>query len=658
MADGLTTEQLDAMEHGGLTDEQLNALESAPSQPQQWESVRGNKPADSLLSWLNPWKGMSEDKIPATVDAMRKAQGFTTSLVGAATGDEGPDSQATKLAASVIDPLAGGASAFSQGLGAVPFGSQIGSAIGKASEFLAPKVASLISNNPESVMNPADTASTRANVESGIQAALVNNSATVAALAAPEVAKGVKLARGEVPVRAPGEPAGVPANAAVDLLQKQLKPGKNTEIASDFEKEAPAALNDIVQQAPNVEKGKSSTPNHDRFIEMADQAKRPFGEQMGAMIDEGMKRGEYYDPKNLWAKLDEAVNKPLVQLFSPEFLNKIDELKQRFPDRMPLDVAHQLASDISAQLRKMDNAIGPAEDVIGQNAKYNTMKTLELDIRDQLNEKLSPTTDAWRNASQRYGAISRLQDLAQAAKNSVRSGSDATVGQLIDEAGKDALIGGLGGSAIGGPHGAVAGVVGGALYPLAKRLVSRGAADRAIGKVIKLAERNPAEVPAQGVASPQPTTLASGASTIRKPILTPTMLAQFPSLQDQPITGAEAPQSNLQTYRQPESVNLPRPEPSPAPQPVAIARPPIPDFASLILKSAYSPLDLYKDSQMMQKIINGKSKVSYAEAIKNRDMWADPQKAIPLLKNLATDPNAANTINELVKVAGKKVNPF
>lgn len=630
--------------------------------PKEWETARGNKPAATLLDYLNPFKGMNaqgaEEKIQATHDAYKNARGFTGSLMDAAGATEGPVSKF--VGENVIDPAVGAVSALGPGLSTIPYGDQIGSAVGAFNKWAGPKIASLISSDPQSELNPTPVADVGATMGSDVKAALLNNTGTVAALAAPVVGKVFKGVRGE-PVAAP-ESVGVPANEAVDTLQKQFKPGKTTESARDFEKDAPAAINDIVAQNENVGQSKSSTPHHDRFIEMANQAKRPYGEAMGAMIEEGKRSGQYYDPSNLWGKMNSEVNKPIVQLFSPEFSQKIADLRARFPDQMPLDVAHQLASDISDQLRKMDNQIGVAEDVTSQNAKYNMMKTLELDIRDQLNSKLSPTTDAWRDASQRYGAISRLQDLAETSKSGVRGGSDASVGQLIQDAAKDAAYTGAAGFLMGGPHGGLAGAAAGAVFPLIKRAISRGAADRAVGRIINIADKNPVPEPVKPT-YPQRATLPQvptrqGANGALRGMARPQINEVTPELQDKfnyrasmmNPAGDSMKFSNETGQREPSLEPWSPPKPESTPESPGL---PIPDFASNAMKAAISPENMLKDAQTVQKIVGGKSKVSYAEAIKTASPWA---KA--LLKNLVDDPNAANTIAKIVEGANKKANPF
>lgn len=508
---------------------------------------------------------------------------------------------------------------------------------------------------------------------------------------------------------------GKPPNAAVDLLQEQLRPGPQTRVGQEFETLGERGLENIAKEerkAPT--KGKGA----DRLLENAGRSKKTIGQQFDEMHAEAEKNGLTFDRKAMKQEEARLKAQPFYEYVEPEIKAKFEDLLKGEGD-ISLREAHDILTKILEKKRAIDNRVGIGEDVSNATQKVEALNAIEGVIKKQLNEKLSRTPNEYMERSADYQSVASLEDLVRSAKTAARNSGDASLMKSFQDALHDIGWKAGAGTAVGfslsgfNPVGAAIG--GGAVVAVnvLQDILKKSARQRNMGKALNMAVKNPATPRAIGPQKPSllPETASSkplAISNIPEVRADPALLEKYGikqsmmnpnhSMRYSAARGEYVPEITGEMQRpkgidyetlirnaegEPEPVPVERPAPSASEGRVdweriraeiakekemageqfkiagGLQKEPVyktPSWIGDVMKIARSPLEKYKDIQELQKIAKSNSKRTMAEVL--NDPETSRFQSI-VLEHLRKNPEMAEeALKELHDILRKKVHPF
>lgn len=413
---------------------------------------------------------------------------------------------------------------------------------------------------------------------------------------------------------------GKESTPALDLLQKQLKPGARSKVGQEFQEVGERGLENLaVEERAAPTKGNGA----DRLLENEGRSKARLGNNFEEMHAEAEAKGLTFDRNSVRQEGRRIQNQPWYKYVDPEAKAKFDNLIQG-EGEISLREAHEILTEILERKRLLDQRVGAGEDVANAADKTKGLNAMESAIKKQLNEKLSRRPNEYLENSANYQSVAQLGDLIRAAKTLARNADDVTTGEAIKKALEGmAVKGGVGGAvgfAVGGPAGAIGGATGGAIVSALFDLMKRGARPKAMGKALDMAAKS-APRTQEPIPPQKPSTLPQGPET--------SIYEQFPSLTEEYPVEPPAPPSAYPFPVRP--MQVPRPEPKIA----RLEGRPV---------ETYNPRSEYNPNGVKLAQLKGRPTSAYVEATKA------PYKPAPWIKDVALNSFTKDPVGRIAEV--------
>lgn len=364
--------------------------------PEDWVTVRGPRPKKSLAYWLNPFPSdeFIEQNVQGAKQGLTQGRGFTGSVLEAA--GRTPSATEEDIGKFIIDPAVGGATAGLQlPFAAMPFAEQISKGIGAVDEWAAPKIASLFGGDPERTLNPEPVADVGATMGADVKAALTKHvpSLTITALGGKKA-----ISKGAAPEIAFELPKQTPK--AVRLFQTVVKPPTGTKFSRNFPESGANGLRQIVEEAP-----KTNDPMHNARTGFSAAEKR-LGSQKEAMTEYGDQRGGKIKLESAADAAARIGKDDFFDLIDTDGAKVFDSIASKIkPETVSVRRGADLYSMIEKQLRKMRQAAGDRAAQLETNEKFQAWDAVRKNLGAQLNEVASRRPNEWIENSRDFSDL-------------------------------------------------------------------------------------------------------------------------------------------------------------------------------------------------------------------------------------------------------------
>lgn len=433
---------------------------------EDWVTTRGSGPSlgSRMFDWFNP------EEMIARRNADRGLTGSVLDIAGVPEGNIKSGLEA--LGTRVIDPVVGNVNAI---LGGVFSPAKVAmEPLSALEDVVMPKLLAPDTLAPEAFPSVGATA------QADIKAQIAGHPASTA-LALYGAKQGAFPGLG----KAPKATAGVKANSAVDLLQKQIKPSATSQLGQEFETIGAEYLRQAAPESVKI-KGKP----HDVAINSGEAALTRLGGEQSAMLADAKARGvTHVDPAAIRQAHVRLANEPYYKYVDPEAGARFQALGESVGP-IPIEEAQAVLSDINAKQRLARQRTGASEDSVEVQARYQANEAMADAIRDQLNELLSRTPNEFKENYRSYSNVAQVTDQLIKSKATFRNSDQVTLGAILKRAAGRALAGGGAGTIAGAMFGSpIAGAVGGAFAGLLSDLATRTRVPKNISKSLKMANK-------------------------------------------------------------------------------------------------------------------------------------------------------------------------